>query len=151
MRDNFATVIWQGDNPVYHRKMEHVPSVCLWRCQFPVLLSRVSGTSLMFDIQRERVSEIMSLTEAEARDYPTIDTRACFRNFVTILRANPAETRKHRTAENRRISAVCGSCTCSWQDWRQAIEITNGPAPLVPSALCNNRLGHVTPFILHLC
>lgn len=113
MRDNSATVIRRGDNPVYHRKMEHVPSVCLWRCQFHVLLSRVSGTSLMSDIQREQVSEIISLTEAEARDYPTIDTRACFRNFPTILRVNPVETCKHGTAQNRRISAVCGSCTCS--------------------------------------
>lgn len=41
----------------------------------------------MPDTEREQVSEIMSLTEAEARGYPTIDTHACFRNFPTIFRA----------------------------------------------------------------
>lgn len=110
--------------------------MCLWRCQF-CYLSRMFGTLLMPDIQREQVSEIISLTEAEARGYPMIDIRARFRNFPTTLRANPTETREYEMTQNHPISVVCGSCTCSWQDWRQAIEITNGPAPLVPSALCN--------------
>lgn len=77
----------------------------------------------------------MSLTEAEHWQLTLTRASGIFRRFyVRWFHSFP----KHDAAPLEiAVSVARGSCTCSWQDWRQAIEITNGPAPLVPSTLCN--------------
>lgn len=77
-------------------------------------------------------------------------SRACFRNFPAILSAPIRQRHANAGSPEAAVSATCGSCTCSRQDWRQAIEITNVSAPLVSSTLCNISSAMLTPSALYV-
>jgi len=141
--DNFAAVI-RGEKIIRHRKAEHVPPASQ---RYPIPRRGIALSRVRNFINAEYTEGKTGISDNELNRASTIDTHACFRDFPTILHVRwfYSVARRRWKPPSAEVARAPDRIDV------KAIEITNGPAPLVPSVLCNTGAAVYSFPLLRLC